>query len=77
MRRMHKHIHTEQSEGYAVWLRKFFQRGPNFDNVFFSKIVFLFLVYEGGAYTTTRGPSSVFRWRADDGLTLYSGLIAL
>ena len=59
-------------------------RASNFDNVF----SFFFLVDERGdnQNTTKSGPSSarqrnaiqmVFRWRADDGPTLNSGMVAL
>ena len=64
---------------------RFCQRGSNFENVLFS-----FLVDEGreDPNTTIRGPSlahqrnastvqMAFRWRADDGLTLNAGLVAL
>ena len=51
--------------------RKFCQRGSNFDNVF--------LVDEGreDPSNTISGPSSAFRWRADDGPTMNAGLVAL
>ena len=58
--------------------RKFCQRGSNFDN---------FLVTEGRKDPNTiSGPSTAhqrnaiemaLRWRADDGLTLNAGLVAL
>ena len=62
--------------------RKFCQRGPNSENVFF------FIIDEGreGPNTTKIGPSSTgqlnaiemaFHWWADDGPTLNAGLVAL
>ena len=58
--------------------RKFCQRVSKFDNVFF---LFFFLLDEGkeDSNVTLNGPSFkwAFRWRADDGPTLNSGLVAL
>ena len=56
----------------------FCQRESNFDNVFF-----LVDKRRDGPNTTKSGSSSahqrnaIFRWRADDGPTLNSGLVAL
>ena len=66
--------------------RKFCQRGFNFDNVFF--FFFFFFFNEGweDPNATISGPLSAlqrnaiymaFRWRADDGSTLYAGSVAL
>ena len=68
--------------------RNFYQRGSNFDNVFFSVVVVVFLVDKGrkNPDTTISRPSTArqrnaiemaFRWRADDGQTLNAGLVSL
>ena len=70
---------------YHAWIKKFSQRGSNVDNGFFS-LLFLADKRRDDPNTIRSGPSSAhrlnaipmaFRWRAGDGQTLNSGLVAL
>ena len=58
-------------------IQKVLSEGSNFDNVF---LFLFFLKFDEGRKdpnTTVSGPSTAFRWRADDSPTLNAGLVAL
>ena len=79
------------TKAYAWFIRgfrNFCQRVSNFDSVFFIYFIIFISFNErrNDLNATKSGPSSarqrnaiqmVFRWRADDGPTLNSGLVAL